>query len=140
MNRRHFITVAGALCGAVPVALGGCTGLRYVGYTREGNRLVVRRADFGEGPHALLETPQLPRAIYLHRLDDGTFAAVLTRCTHQGCQVEPAGDRLACPCHGSEYTFTGQVLRGPAEHPLFRYRVTADAGNIYIELPEASAL
>lgn len=140
MDRRHFILIAGALCGTVPVALGGCTGFRYVGYTREDNRLVVRRADFGEGSYALLENPQLPRAIYLHRLDDDSFAAVLTRCTHRGCQVEPAGDRLACPCHGSEYTFTGQVLHGPAEHALFRYRVTTDADHIYIELPDLSAL
>jgi cytochrome b6-f complex iron-sulfur subunit len=140
MDRRRFIRVAGALCSAAPVALGGCSGLRYVGYTREGNRLVVQRTDFGESPHALLENPQLPRAIYLHRFDDDSFAAVLTRCTHRGCQVEPAGDRLACPCHGSEYTFTGDVLHGPAEHALFRYRVTADAGNVYIELPDPSAL
>jgi Rieske Fe-S protein len=133
------MAAAGALCGGLPLALGGCAGFRYVGYTREGDRLVVRQADFGAGPYALLENPQVPRAIYLHRHADGSFSAVLTRCMHRGCQVEPAGDRLACPCHGSEYAFTGEVLHGPAERPLYRYRVTADSENIYIELPEAGA-
>ncbi len=140
MDRRHFVLVSGALCAGGVLGLGGCTGMRYVSHTREGSRLVVQKADFGDGPHALLENPQLARAIYLHRFEDGTFAAVLTRCTHRGCQVEPAGDRLACPCHGSEYTFAGKVMRGPAEQALYRYAVTSDAENIYIDLPDPAAL
>lgn len=145
MDRRTFIKTvelagAGALCSGLPLALTGCTGLRYVPYARTGNRLVVQRADFGDGPYALLENPQLPRAIYLHRLEADTFSAVLMRCMHQGCEVEPAGDRLACPCHGSQYTHTGEVLRGPTERPLFRYRVTTDADHIYIELPDPGVL
>jgi cytochrome b6-f complex iron-sulfur subunit len=138
MDRRDFILTAGALCSAL--AISGCAGFRYISSVQEGNRLVVRRTDFGDGRYALLENPQLPRAIYLHRLEDGAFSAVLTRCSHRGCQVEPAGDRLACPCHGSEYTFTGTVLHGPAERPLYRYTVTADVDNIYIELPDPSTL
>jgi cytochrome b6-f complex iron-sulfur subunit len=142
MERRDFMKAlaAGSVCAALPVALAGCAGFRYLAYTREGNRLVVSRTAFGEGPYALLENPQLPRAIYLHRFEDGTFGAVLTRCMHKGCQVEPAGDRLACPCHGSEYSFRGEVLNGPTEHPLLRYQVTADAQNIYIELLDPSVL
>lgn len=139
MDRRAFIRAgltAGALCAGLPLATAGCGGLRYVEATHRGSRLVVRRADFGEGPYAFLDNPQLPRAIYLRRDSNGSFTALLTRCTHQGCQVEPAGDRLACPCHGSEYAFDGTVLQGPAEHPLYRYAVTADAENIYITLPE----
>jgi cytochrome b6-f complex iron-sulfur subunit len=143
MERRTFIrTMEGllgaALCG-VP-ALSGCTSFRYVSYTLDGNRLVVRCADFGEGSYALIDNPQVPRAIYLHRLSADEFVAVLTRCMHRGCQVEPAGDRLACPCHGSEYAFTGEVLHGPAEHPLFRYEVVTDGENIYIHLPAPGTL
>jgi cytochrome b6-f complex iron-sulfur subunit len=138
MDRRRFILAS--LCGSLPLVVGACAGFRYVSYTREGSLLVVKRADMEGSRFALLENPQIPRAIYLHRLDDGTFSAVLTRCMHLGCQVEPAGDRLACPCHGSEYSVTGEVLQGPAERSLYRYTVTADAQNIYIELPDPSIL
>ena len=138
MERRDFILCVMGI--AVPVALGACSGFRYLPYDRLGDRLVVRRSDFGEGPYALLENPQLPRAIYLHRFENGSFVALLTRCSHRGCQVEPAGDRLACPCHGSEYSFKGDVLQGPAERPLLQYEVTSDDENIYIELLDPSAL
>ena len=147
MERRDFIkrlewAAAGALCAGATLSFmtGGCTGFRYVSYSIMGNRLVVRRVDFGAGSYALLENPQIPRAIYLQRWPDDTFSALLTRCTHQGCEVEPAGDRLACPCHGSEYSLTGDVLQGPAERALFAYTVTADAENIYIELPDPELL
>ena len=40
-------------------------------------------------------------------------------CTHQGCEVNPDGAKLVCPCHGSEYDArTGKVLQGPAVEPL----------------------
>ena len=136
MERRAFVQTLACL----PFVIVGCAGTRFIEYTHDGNRLVVSLADFGEAPYAMLENPQVPRAIYLHRFEDGSFGAVLTRCMHRGCQVEPAGDRLACPCHGSEYTFRGDVLRGPTERPLLRYNVTSDDTNIYIDLLEPGAL
>jgi Rieske Fe-S protein len=40
-------------------------------------------------------------------------------CTHQGCEVNPDGAKLVCPCHGSQYDAkTGKVLQGPAVEPL----------------------
>jgi Rieske Fe-S protein len=56
------------------------------------------------------------------------FSAI---CTHQGCTVEPSGDKLNCPCHGSQYdALTGQVLRGPAPDPLPEIGVTVKNGEI----------
>ena len=142
MERREFFRsmqglAAIALCASWPVAALGCASYRYVSAAVERDRLVIRRIDFGAEPYALVEHPTIPRAVFVHRQPDGSHAAVLTRCSHQGCQVEPVGDRLACPCHGSEYRFTGEVLQGPAERPLQRYEVTADSDYIYIHLTKA---
>jgi cytochrome b6-f complex iron-sulfur subunit len=147
MDRRRFlkqleVLSGGALCAALPGVLsacGGARGARYLDAALLDEQVVVQRVDVEEGGGALVEVPGSDLPVYLHSDGAGGYSAVSTRCMHQGCQVEPAADRLACPCHGSEYTFTGEVLRGPTERPLLRYQVTADAMHVYIHLPPAGS-
>jgi cytochrome b6-f complex iron-sulfur subunit len=139
LGRREFIRrlevlSAGALCGSLAPGLAGCARFQFVNSGLQGGRLVVSRAELGESRFALLEAPNLAMPIYLYRHDDGEFTAVLTRCMHRGCQVEPADGHLVCPCHGSEYDNAGRILKGPTELPLIRFPVEADAENIYIGL------
>src|SRR5665647_3032599 len=52
---------------------------------------------------------------------DGKYAVYSLICTHLGCVVEIAGDAFRCPCHGSDFSPTGAVTRGPATLPLPTY-------------------
>jgi glycine/D-amino acid oxidase-like deaminating enzyme/nitrite reductase/ring-hydroxylating ferredoxin subunit len=60
-----------------------------------------------------------------HRDGAGTVTAVSATCTHLGCLVRwnPAETTWDCPCHGSRFRPTGEVLAGPAETPLERVTV-----------------
>jgi cytochrome b6-f complex iron-sulfur subunit len=63
------------------------------------------------------------------------FTAVEAICTHEGCTINGAdGSTYVCPCHGSRYNRTGQVLAGPARASLRQYRTTFAEGVVTISL------
>lgn len=55
-----------------------------------------------------------------YRDEAGQIHLVNTTCTHLGCglQWNSAERSWDCPCHGSRFSYSGEVLDGPAVHPL----------------------
>lgn len=54
-------------------------------------------------------------------------------CTHLGCTVTATAGGFACPCHGSRFGTSGQVLAGPAPRPLGRLAVEREGGVIRVQ-------
>ena len=136
MHRKEFLKQCLTLAaGAACAGLAGCAALPYVAFTRDGDDALIQTLDFGEKGFVLLDVESLPAPVYVRRLDDG-YAAVLLRCTHRGCKVNPAPTLLQCPCHGSRYTPTGEVVGGPAPRNLSRFRVTNSAETVRVHLSE----
>ncbi len=71
------------------------------------------------------------RHVALIRDAEGVFA-VSNVCTHLGCIVKPSATGFYCPCHGSRFDRTGQVLAGPAPRPLPWLAVRKAGENTYV--------
>jgi cytochrome b6-f complex iron-sulfur subunit len=65
---------------------------------------------------------------YLARLEDGGFLALSSKCTHLGCTVPWVEKEMkfACPCHGSAFDITGNVIHSPAPRPLDIYPIVIE--------------
>jgi len=139
MRRREFIrrlpvVTTGLIAGASTLSLAACAGIPYVVPVVRPDALVVPKSALAEGGEAYLQTLEMDRPVYVRRDASGQVVALLASCTHQGCQPERVGDRLVCPCHGSEFSLSGSVLEGPAEDPLTRYVVTEEGDELIVWL------
>jgi Rieske Fe-S protein len=78
-------------------------------------------------------------SILIVRTSDTAVQALSGVCTHAGCGVgyDRVGQIITCPCHGSRFSLTGAVIRGPATRPLALYATELDAGTnvLAIALP-----
>ena len=85
-----------------------------------GDRLTKRGDvdEIGPGEGRIVGEGLGQRAVY--RDDDGTLHELSARCTHLGCIVNwnTAERTWDCPCHGSRFAASGEVIEGPAVRPL----------------------
>ena len=72
---------------------------------------------------------------YLVRLQDGGFLALSSTCTHLQCSVpwNEKERKFPCPCHGSVFDITGQVLSPPAPRALDLFPVSIEGGIVRVD-------
>ena len=74
-------------------------------------------------------------AFLLARTSANTFVAVDATCSHESCTITGSdGSVYVCPCHGSRYSRTGQVIHGPAQASLRQFPTTFAADVVSIAL------
>jgi len=135
ISRKDFLvkcsqTCAGILAGGI--FLSACKTAALVPFQIKDSSIVVKKADMVGKSSAIFRTDKLPAPVYLSE-KDGNYEAVLMLCTHKDCELNTYGKVLHCPCHGSEFNESGEVLQGPAEKPLLKFKVIVDNENIYIQ-------
>ncbi len=145
MDRKTFIKTCGFAClsgSALVTILESCASSNYFAIsTLDRNQLVVKKSEFiniGKTKqtlrkYVLVKSDKFSFPIVLYRLGSERYSALLLQCTHKGCELQPQGDYLVCPCHGSEFTNTGEVQNPPAEQNLQNFKTTTDDENIYIQ-------
>lgn len=72
---------------------------------------------------------------WLVRTKEGMFA-LYNSCTHLECLFswDQVNNIFICPCHGSEFSLTGEILRGPATKGLNRFsmQVVGENGEVVL--------
>lgn len=146
MERRDFIVKSCSAClgiSLIPLMLSGCAGTHYVsGNIESSGQLTVLKDDFKyirKGQESLrhyivISNDKLDYPIYLLRASDTIYKAHWMKCSHQGTELQAAGDHLICPAHGSEFNNQGQVTQGPAEDNLRSFNTSIEADKIIIAL------
>jgi len=72
---------------------------------------------------------------YLARLEDAGFLALSRTCTHLGCSVPwlEKEMKFVCPCHGSTFDITGNVIQAPAPRALDIYPIAIENNIIKVD-------
>lgn len=62
--------------------------------------------------------------------------AFSTTCTHLGCSLnfDSLHQKFVCPCHKSEFSLEGKVLKGPAKRDLEVAQVNIENGKVELTL------
>jgi cytochrome b6-f complex iron-sulfur subunit len=133
MTRRDLIqkvVFGGATLIILPPVLNSCTKADTVDGGTGGNITI----DLTNPGFSALNTAggsAIIQGIIVANKGDGSFLALDSVCTHQGCTIgyNLALNNFPCPCHGSVFSASGSVVNGPAATPLKSYQVSK-SGNI----------
>ncbi len=146
MNRKEFIKTCGFAClgsTGLGLLLKSCVSSNYFAQTSIiENRILINKTEFQktekekitERKFVLIKSEKFAYPIGLYKISDNEFSALLLQCTHNSCELQPQGDFLICPCHGSEFSNKGIVQNPPAEQNLQGFKTTTDNDYIYIHI------
>jgi Rieske Fe-S protein len=145
MDRKEFIKTCGYTClGIVGISLvmESCSTTKYITASPTENVITISKKEFIELKknkekilrYIIIRTKEIDFPIVLYRFSENEYSALSLRCSHQGSELNVNGDLLTCTAHGSEFTNKGEIVQGPADVPLTKYKNTNDQKNIYIEI------
>ena len=146
MNRKEFIRTCSLACAAgitMPVLISGCSSTAYVAkYTASSGKLMVNKSEFLKvskdktvmRKFVIIKPESFEFPICVFHFENDNYTALLMKCTHKGCELQPQATHLVCPCHGSEFNNKGVVLSPPADENLQTFNVTTDNENIILQL------
>lgn len=148
MNRREFVSRTCLACiggSVLSTILNACQATSYVTGTIDPKGISVPLSEFiylknnetHTRQYIIVNHETLEYPIYLYRISDDKYSALWMKCTHQGSELQAAGDHLYCTSHGSEFDKMGKVSQGPAEKSLRTFPVSILNDKIFIELTGA---
>ncbi len=139
MERRTFLKASCGICltfgaGAVIGGLASCAPLPVYEADISGSIISVPRAIFEREDFQLVRAGGLDFDIGVRKQTDGTYLALLLRCTHASNRLATSGNLYTCTLHGSKYDLDGNVVQGPAQDPLRVFPTSLTETHIIISI------
>jgi nitrite reductase/ring-hydroxylating ferredoxin subunit len=137
-SRKDFLKMTGKASCAVLFAgmaagmLEGCGSVKVFNTKADNGKIKVALTEFAENPMRIVRVEGLQYDVMVSRKEDGTFTALVMRCTHQDFNLSAGKTRLYCGLHGSSFDLDGKVITGPASDPLKRLKVEQYNNHIII--------
>ena len=142
MQRRDFLKGACRIClmgaaGAAVIDLAGCSPAianNVFAPPVIDNSVQVPLHIFDTKPLQIISPKQYAYEVAVEKQADGTYKALLLKCTHYANQLIPTGNGFTCNAHGSRFDKEGKVVKGPAEQSLKQLQTTITDQNLFIHL------
>jgi len=141
LSRRTFVknitSTTGLLCcGSLGISalLEGCQSAKNIQAIVSDNKIRIDKIEFESNSFLVLNNDRLTASIYLLKINENEYRALLMLCTHKDCELRATGTFLTCPCHGSEFSNEGKVLSGPAMESLKGYKVADQNTHVIVDL------
>jgi Rieske Fe-S protein len=140
MDRRKFVYQSCSMCLAVGAGMIGVSALSSCGtlpvYKTDiaDKKISVPTSLFAQSNFQLIQPKNLYYNIGLRKEADGTYTALLLRCTHADNQLTSTGNGFTCSLHGSAFDNEGHVTKGPAERNLKKYPTEVSSDQIIIHI------
>ena len=139
-SRREFLKQAGTVsacvcCFGTMSLLDSCASSKNISTTETNEIICVPARSFGDQNFITIRSKKFEEPIFISRQTDSSYVALRMLCTHKGCTIKVAQDKqdkLICPCHGSEFSTQGIVLKGPAIKPLQSFRITTESKSMIV--------
>ena len=142
MDRRDFLKKTCGTCAAISLGtvlsatvLDSCktTSVSVYKATPSQGTIAVPLSSFATSDFKLIRVSNYGYDVGVIK-NASSYTALLLMCTHAGQALTKTSSGYFCPLHGSRFTSTGQVMKGPATAPLQHLQTTLDNENIIIEL------
>lgn len=140
MDRKEFIKtscnfcLAGAAMLLVP-GLAGC-GASYNSLKASvaNNQIQIPLSGFATNNLQFISAKNLEYDIAVYKQQDGSFLALQMKCTHHDNGLTPDQNGYSCNLHGSQFSKTGEVVKGPAATALKKYKTNINNNQLIISL------
>jgi Rieske Fe-S protein len=145
MKRREFLINSCAAClsvTAIASLLPSCGSSKFISGKLNNDGLLLNVDEFisvknkktSFHQYLIVRNEELKYPICVYRISDTEYKALWMQCTHQGTELQVAGNYLHCPAHGSEFNDQGKVFTGPAAIDLRSFPVLLTNNQLFIDL------